>query len=167
MIWRGGSRPQWQSRTPCEADYYPTDLERSRGTGIGHKCSAAHLVELTTIPLPTTSHLPADQPYDNHPDNHPPVHPVAVKAVQSALPSESIDAGKLTSVQDVLHKHKKLACASKVGTLAVKLAKEAYFGEVVMVQCTVAGDRGLPHYGTSAAENNIVYAVSSILESPT
>jgi hypothetical protein len=28
--------------------------------------------------------------------------------------------------------------------LAQKLAKEAYFGETVMVQCTVAGERDLP-----------------------
>jgi hypothetical protein len=28
--------------------------------------------------------------------------------------------------------------------LAQKLAKEAYFGEAIMVQCTVVGDRDLP-----------------------
>ena len=35
-------------------------------------------------------------------------------------------------------------CESKLPTLAQKLAKEAYFGEAIMVQCTVAGDRDLP-----------------------
>ena len=124
-----GNQPQWHSRTPCGADCYSTDLERSHGTGnrpqtqCSTPCGADYYPTPYYIPPPPNH--PADQPYDSHPDNHTSVHTVAVKAVQSTLPSESIDAGKLSSVQDVLHKHKKLACASKVGTLAVKLAKQA------------------------------------------
>ena len=64
-------------------------------------------------------------------------------------------------MQDVLHKHKKLACASQVGTLAVKLAKQAYFGEMVMVQCIVAGDRGSP--GLPTAELQQLKTTFSVL----
>ena len=38
----------------------------------------------------------------------------------------------------------KLISESKVSTLALKLARESFFGEDVMVQCTVASDRKLP-----------------------
>ena len=45
---------------------------------------------------------------------------------------------------------KLLRCDSKVGTLAVKLAREAIFGDDVMVKCTVMGER--EHPGLPAAE---------------
>ena len=41
-------------------------------------------------------------------------------------------------------KHPKLRCTSKVGTMAVKLAKDALFGEDAMARCTVAGEHDLP-----------------------
>ena len=41
-------------------------------------------------------------------------------------------------------KHPKLRCCSKAGTLAVKLAKDAFFGEDVMAQCMVDGEHELP-----------------------
>ena len=41
-------------------------------------------------------------------------------------------------------------CASKIGTLSVKLAKDAFFGEEIMSQCIVAGTRDLP--GLPSAE---------------
>ena len=50
----------------------------------------------------------------------------------------------LTAVDAILCKFSKLRCESKVGTLAVKLAKEALFGDKVLIKCTVMGERGLP-----------------------
>jgi len=44
----------------------------------------------------------------------------------------------------VLSKYPKLRCESKIATLAVKLAKEAIFGDKILVQCTVVGERTLP-----------------------
>ena len=41
-------------------------------------------------------------------------------------------------------RYPKLRSPSNIGTLAVKLAKEVYFGENVLAKCTVSGDRGLP-----------------------
>ena len=72
------------------------------------------------------------------------VHPVRVKPANKPLPSAAINKQKLVSVNDVLMKHPKLRYASKVGTLAVKLAKNAFFRQDVMAQCTVAGERELP-----------------------
>ena len=70
--------------------------------------------------------------------------PVRVKPANKPLPSSAINKQKLVTVNDVIMKHPKLRCSSKVGTLAVKLAKDAFFGEDVMAQCTVAGERDLP-----------------------
>jgi hypothetical protein len=35
-------------------------------------------------------------------------------------------------------------CESKVPKLALKLARESFFGEAVMIQCTFSGERELP-----------------------
>ena len=51
---------------------------------------------------------------------------------------------KLLPVNDIIHKYARLRCASKVKTLAMKLASESIFGDDVLFQCTVAGDRDLP-----------------------
>ena len=45
---------------------------------------------------------------------------------------------------DVIRKYPKLKGESKAGKLAVKLAKEAYFGDKILVQCTVSGCQDLP-----------------------
>ena len=37
-----------------------------------------------------------------------------------------------------------LQSPSNISTLAVKLARQAYFGEDVLAKCTVRGDRGHP-----------------------
>lgn len=44
----------------------------------------------------------------------------------------------------MLAKYANLRGVSKAGTLAVKLAKEAYFGKALMKQSTVHGNRNLP-----------------------
>jgi len=44
----------------------------------------------------------------------------------------------------MLSKCPKLRCESKIATLAVKLAKEAIFGDKILVQCTVVGEQTLP-----------------------
>ena len=41
-------------------------------------------------------------------------------------------------------RYPKLRSPSSIGTLAAKLAREAYFGEDVLAKCTVSGDRDLP-----------------------
>ena len=83
-----------------------------------------------------------------------PEHSVEPRAVEisnvnpdNTLPSSVIDKEKLAAADVVIKKYPKLKGVSKASTLAVKLAKEALFGEKVMKQCTVAGTRehpGLP-----------------------
>ena len=71
---------------------------------------------------------------------------------QKYLPSTNIQKQKLRSPEDVLQKYSNLRGRAKVGLLTVKLAKEAFFGENVMVMCTVNGKRQLP--GLPLAELN-------------
>ena len=114
----------------------------------------------------------------NRPSTSPrvtPVHQPPVPPTQSAAPTPSgseplllpfkntnknvLDSSEiakadenLTSVSSVLSKYPKLRCESKIATLAVKLAKEALFGEKILVRCTVVGERTLP--GLPIAEVN-------------
>ena len=75
--------------------------------------------------------------------------PFPIKFGENILPSSAIDRSSLTTVDAILSKFSKLRCESKVGTLAIKLAKEALFGDKVLIKYTV-GERGLP--GLLAAE---------------
>ena len=106
--------------------------------------------ETTTVPyqhrVPFRSIQPSQQQPGHGDQNQQTVlaDPVRAKPGSTPLPSSVIDKHKLATVNDVLMKHPKLRCASKIGTLAVKLAREAVFGDDVMAQCTVAGERGLP-----------------------
>ena len=60
------------------------------------------------------------------------------------LPSSVINKGQLLQATTVFRKYPGLVYESKIGTLATKLAKEAFFGDDVLVQCTVAGERDHP-----------------------
>ena len=62
----------------------------------------------------------------------------------SYFPSARIDKAKLSTPEAVLTKYPTLRVESKIGILAVKLAKEAIFGKDVLAQCTVNGCRDLP-----------------------
>ena len=66
------------------------------------------------------------------------------KPGNSYLPSSAINKQKLKSASAVILRYPKLRSPSNVGTLAAKLAREAYFGADVLAKCTVAGDRDLP-----------------------
>ena len=50
----------------------------------------------------------------------------------------------LVSNEDVLLRYPKLNTLCKVGSLAAKLAREAYFGKDLMTKCSVFGARGRP-----------------------
>ena len=73
--------------------------------------------------------------------------PISCNA-QKALPSSDINTGKLSSVEDVLKKYGHLrakgSSESNVRLLCVKLAKEAIFGDDILVRCTPGGTRELP-----------------------
>ena len=76
-----------------------------------------------------------------------PTEPFPVKArcdLGKMLPSSEIDKTKLCPVNEVLAQYSNLIYSSKVRTLAAKLAKECFFGDEVLVRCTVAGSRSFP-----------------------
>ena len=64
--------------------------------------------------------------------------------LQESLSDDQIPKN-LSSPEQILCKYQhKLLPHGKIGELAVKLAKEAYFGEAVMKKCTVMGHRDRP-----------------------
>lgn len=104
-----------------------------------------------TVPTTTLNQLPQQSPGTVPPLQQNTVHqPKKVKSTENALPSGAID-GTLSSAADVIARYPNLK-ESKLPTLAVKLAKEVFFGEKVMRQCTPLGGRNLP--GLPTAELN-------------
>ena len=57
------------------------------------------------------------------------------------LPSSAINKDQLLQATTVF---RGLIYESKVGTLATKLAREAFFGDDVLMQCIVAGEQDYP-----------------------
>ena len=80
----------------------------------------------------------------SQPQNAPQCKQILLREATNYLPSSSINTVKLITPEAVLDKYRTLRVESKIGVLAVKLAKEAYFGEDVLVKCTVSGCRSLP-----------------------
>lgn len=70
--------------------------------------------------------------------------PFPIKFTGKSLPSSEIDKMSLHATKTTLHKFSKLHCESKIGTLAVKLARISIFGDRVLMKCTVMGERELP-----------------------
>ena len=94
--------------------------------------------------------------------------PLPIKSTNrdKALSSSVIRKEKLVAPSDIFAKYPNLRCASKIKTLAVKLARDAIFGDDVLIRCTVAGGRdhpGLPVNEPSNLKQVFVYAVSTVL----
>jgi hypothetical protein len=70
--------------------------------------------------------------------------PIKVKNSENALPSSEIDTTKLSSVDMVITKYSKYKAEAKTPTLAMKLTKEAIFGDEIMKKCTPVGVRDFP-----------------------
>ena len=66
------------------------------------------------------------------------------KVATVKLPSSAINKQQLLQATTVIRKYPGLVYECKIGTLATKLAKEAFFGDDVLVQCTVSGERDYP-----------------------
>ena len=90
---------------------------------------------LATRDIPQTSSTDCTvQPAEN-------VHciPVTPKPSTATLPADAIDKAKLVSPAQTLHRYPKLRTEGKASVLAVKLARESFFGETAMSQCTMMG----------------------------
>lgn len=68
-----------------------------------------------------------------------PVPAVAPMSSKKETPLPPINYDELLRPEDVVMKYPKLASVSKIPTLAVRLAKEAFFGRYVMSFCTFRG----------------------------
>ena len=95
-----------------------------------------------TPPPPKRSPLAPVQPV--LPSHHAPPLPIPNKQ-NNTLPSSAIEdwPGK-KSIRAVIEQNHKLTSTSKVSTLAVRISRDAVFGEKVMKQCTALGGRDLP-----------------------
>ena len=60
------------------------------------------------------------------------------------LSSDDINKARLKSVQDVLQRYPNLQTESTIGALAVKVAREALFGDEILRRCTPRGWQDLP-----------------------
>ena len=69
---------------------------------------------------------------------------IKIKNPEKALPSSEIKTTSLSSIDMVVVKYSKLQGEAKAPTLAMKLAKEAVFGDEVMMRCTPVGGRAFP-----------------------
>ena len=68
----------------------------------------------------------------------------AVNPKFQELASSEIDKTQLKRIPDVLQKHKELRTECKITILAVKLAREAFFGDGILKRCTPRGWNELP-----------------------
>ena len=93
-------------------------------------------------PPPQVLKTISNQPYVV-PSHHRPPRPI--KESNAALPSSFIKPwGDQKTIHEVIEANHKLSKVSKVSTLAVKIARDAVFGEAVMRKCTAMGNRELP-----------------------
>ena len=91
----------------------------------------------TSLQLPVTQEMTTKQlfqPVDSPIGTSLPIAPRNPRFAE--LPSSDINRAKLKSVHDVLQKYSTLRVESKIGILAVKLAREAIFGDDIPKQCT-------------------------------
>lgn len=78
--------------------------------------------------------------------------PVPFSSKSESLPSDEINKEELLNPDVVVLKYAMYKSESKIGTLAVKLARESFFGQAVLGKCTVAGCRDLPGLPTGEVQ---------------
>lgn len=137
-----GQRPSQPTTMPS----YNSPLQQQDAWYVGSTPSRSH--DRFCSPLggsesPATSIALSTQE-EQHNSSLPRVVPVKPRACVNYMPSCNIDKLFLMPPSDVIRKYSKLRGETKAGKLAVKLAKEAFFGDKILVQCTVSGCRELP-----------------------
>ena len=74
-----------------------------------------------------------------------PILPLPINKMKGpTMESASIDKANLLAVETVIEKYKSLKNVGSAGALAVKLARESFFGQDVLAHCTVYGHREQP-----------------------
>lgn len=79
--------------------------------------------------------------------------PITSTAKETICTPPPIPYNELVSPQKTVDKYPNLLKKSKLTTLAIKLAKESYFGKSVMCSCTVRGVGELPGLPKSQLES--------------
>ena len=132
--------------TPTQSSFSPSVTVEDHSTPVSsaEPHSVPHLSSVGVVPAP--SMLPPTLPIvGGQGSGRPLMCPRLVhKQADKCLPSTAVVKQKLLSPAEVIGKYPKLLVANKAPTLAMKLAREAYFGEEVMAQCTVMGCRDYP-----------------------
>ena len=122
--------PEWYRDVESPATYHPS--------------AAADVIHLSESQPSQPPILPSDQPI--LPPNQSPhaTTPELQKKQSTTVDSSIINKANLLPVNAVIAKYPKLKTVGKAGPLAVKLARESFFGDDVLVKCTVHGSRALP-----------------------
>lgn len=150
--------------TPVLSSVAPTPFT-AYSPSISFSCTAtSSFVALHSTPTAVSSHIFAcEDPFIPHlpspsTSSAAPLHSVGVLSApsvtpsrplqghnQSSLPSSTtVQRQKLVHPEEVITKYPKLLVTNKAPTLAMKLAREAFFGEELMARCTVMGCREYP-----------------------
>ena len=107
-----------------------------------------------TSPLASTSQLSSTSQYgpntqDGFGNSMPKALPIWPKPNATSLSSSEINKVDLVATDVFFQRHHNLKGESRAGTLAVKLAREVYFGSQVMSKCTMSGCQDLPGLPTA------------------
>ena len=147
------STSTWPSQPPC-GPWYAQDsptIQASRSTWPSQPPCAPHSYnaqESPSVQGPVMSTSTQQSRSSTTPK------PNSILKVCNPLPSSAIQKEKLKPPSEVISSFPKLRGENKAGTLAVKLARLAFFGDEVLVQCTPGGGRGVP--GLPIAELNLL-----------
>ena len=114
-----------------------------------NNCGATNMPSCTSIPAATQAPSTPSGKIIKHNMNLGAYHwllgaPASSRSddhVIKTLPSSEIDKAHLKSAMEVIKCNNKLCVPAKVSTLAVKLARDAFYGDDVLSKCTVAGER--------------------------
>ncbi len=114
--------------------------DKSNAMPASSKCPAR--VEEQVQPLECTK---LKEPTDSRPDDlvKAPI-PYPIKENDNALSALEIDHGSLISIDEVLHRYESYVIHGSVSGLCRKLAREAIFGDDILIRCTPKGATSYP-----------------------
>ena len=130
-----------QNNTPNQL--HPYQLQQSPSSSPVTLSPGSSSYSKQSFPLISTKHRSpnplvdlTNSPVDKTPSE---VFLEALVAIKKANPLPTINDAELIDPHQVIAKYPKLLSVTKVPTLAVKLAKESFFGKEIMACCTVRG----------------------------
>lgn len=141
-----GIFPSSLNNTAFEPGPYESTPSRRRGSPVNLVLQSHHTPAIRpepSAPSVNTTPTPGQQGTSSAPFQSAPL-PIKAPNPDKALPSNVIQKEKLMAPNEIFVKYPNLHCALKAKTLAVKLARDAIFGDDVLIRCTVAGGRDHP-----------------------